>query len=184
MDDLLNQGIELEYALFSGLSEVDFTRFPKTGFIRGNIRDLAAFAEYAAVPEEDAVQRAVAILEQGVQDAAAILKQASEQSEDTQNAITEHLKQAYSDQTLRMASTILINALTFHQNLAGQHGVRNLDQIFNRRRINPKQCSGRMAEDSRRQLLVHIQHRHRPAAIHQPTEFGSGSAASDAKHRR
>ena len=128
VDDLLSQGIELEYALFTGQNPVDFARFPKTGFIRGNIRDLAAFAEYAAVPE-DAVQRAVAILEQGVQDAAAILRQASEQSEETQNAITEHLKQAYSDQTLRMASTILINALTFHQNLAGQHGVKNLDQI-------------------------------------------------------
>ena len=28
-----------------------------------------------------------------------------------------------------MAATILVNALVFHQNLAGQHGVRNLDQI-------------------------------------------------------
>ena len=28
-----------------------------------------------------------------------------------------------------MAATILVNALVFHQNLAGQHGVRNLDQV-------------------------------------------------------
>ena len=28
-----------------------------------------------------------------------------------------------------MAATIMVNALVFHQNLAGQHGVRNLSQI-------------------------------------------------------
>ena len=47
------------------------------GSSRGSIRDLAAFVEYAATPE-DAVQRAVMILEEGVQDAAAILRQAAE----------------------------------------------------------------------------------------------------------
>ena len=128
VDESLRQGITLEYALFTGQSAVDSTRFPKAGFIRGNIRDLAAFAEYSSVPE-DAVQRAVRILEEGVEDAASQLRVASELSDDTRLAITEHLKQAYSDQTLKMAATIMINALTFHQNLAGQHGVKNLDQI-------------------------------------------------------
>ena len=128
VDSLLRQGVTLEYALFTGSSDVDFTRLPKSGYIKGSIRDLAAFVEYAATPE-DAVQRAVMILEEGVQDAAAILRQAAELSEDTQAAIVEHLKQSYSDQTLRMASTIMVNALVFHQNLAGQHGVRNLSQV-------------------------------------------------------
>ena len=51
-------------------------------------------------------------------------------SGDTQGAaMAELLKQPHSEQTLRMAATILTNALMFHQNLAGQHGVRNLDQI-------------------------------------------------------
>ena len=121
VDTMLTKGITLEYALFTGSSDIDFTRFPKSGFIRGSIRDLAAFVEYAATPE-DAVQRAVMILEEGIQDAAAILRQASELSDNTQAAIVEHLKQPYSEQTLRMAATILVNALVFHQNLAGQHG--------------------------------------------------------------
>ena len=125
---MLKQGVTLEYALFTGSSDVDYTRFPKTGFIKGSIRDLASFIAYASTPE-DAVQRAVMILEEGVQDAAAILRQAAELSDDTQTAIIEHLKQPYSEQTLRMAATILVNALVFHQNLAGQHGVRNLSQI-------------------------------------------------------
>ena len=128
VDATLAQGVTLEYALLTGPGGIDYTRFPKSGFIRGSIRDLAAFVEYAATPE-DAVQRAVMILEEGIQDAAAILRQASELSDNTQAAIVEHLKQPYSEQTLRMAATILVNALVFHQNLAGQHGVRNLSQI-------------------------------------------------------
>ena len=128
VDKMLSQGVLLEYALVTGSSGVDFARFPKSGFIPGGIKDLASFVVHAAMPE-DAVQRAVTILEEGVQDAATILRQAAELSGDTQSAITEHLKQPYSEQTLRMAATIVINALVFHQNLAGQHGVKNLDQI-------------------------------------------------------
>ena len=128
VDETLSQGITLEYALLTGSSGVDFTRFPKSGFIPGSIRDLASFVLYAATPE-DAVQRAVTILEDGVQDTAAILRQAEGLSGETQTAITEHLKQPYSEQALRMAATMMVNALVFHQNLAGQHGVRNLDQI-------------------------------------------------------
>ncbi len=128
VDSLLKQGVTLEYALFTGPSDVDATRFPKSGFIKGSIRDLAAFVEYAATPE-DAVRSAVMILEEGVQDAAAILRLAADQNEDTQAAIVGYLKQSYDDQTLRMAATIMINALVFHQNLAGQHGVKNLTQV-------------------------------------------------------
>ena len=106
VDAMLTQGITIEYALFTGSSSVDFTRFPESGFIQGNIRDLASFMVYAATPE-DAVQRAVMVLEEGVKDAAAVLKQAAESSGDTKAAIIEHLKQSYSDQTLRMAATIL-----------------------------------------------------------------------------
>ena len=127
VDAMLERGVTLEYALLAGPGGVDYTRFPKSGFIRGSIRDLAAFVEYAATPE-DAVQRAVAILEAGVSDAAAILLQA-EALRGTQTAISDHLKQTHGEQTLRMAATIMVNALVFHQNLAGQHGVRNLDQI-------------------------------------------------------
>ena len=35
VDSLLKQGITLEYALFTGMSDVDSTRFPKSGFIKG-----------------------------------------------------------------------------------------------------------------------------------------------------
>ena len=128
VDSMLTEGVTLEYALFTGSSAVDCTRFPKSGYIPGDIRDLAAFAMYAATPE-DAVQRAIAVLEEGVQYAAAILRQAVDLRDDTQARITGHLKQPYSEQTLRMAATILINALVFHQNMVGQHGVKSLDDV-------------------------------------------------------
>ena len=128
VDETLAGGITLEYALYTGWSGVDYTRFPKSGFIPGSIKDLASFVVYAATPE-DAVQRAVTVLEQGIQDAASVLRQTEDLSEDTQAAIQEHLKQPYGEQTLRMATTIMINALVFHESLAGQHGVKSLAQI-------------------------------------------------------
>ena len=68
-------------------------------------------------------------MEHGIEDAGAILGQAAELRSDTKDAIVEQLKQGYGSQTLRMAATILINALVFQQNLAGQYGVRNIDQM-------------------------------------------------------
>ena len=133
VDEMLEQGVTLEYALLAGPGGVDYTRFPRSGFIPGTIGDLASFVEYAATPE-DAVQRAVTVLEEGVQNAAAILREAETLIGEAQTAIPEHLKQPHSEQTLRMAATIMVNALVFHQNMAGQHGVRNLNQIDERRR--------------------------------------------------
>ena len=158
VDAMLEQGVTLEYALITGSSGVDFVRFPKSGFIPGSIRDLASFTVYAATPE-DAVQRAVTILEEGVQDAAAILRQAAQLSGDTQSAITDYLRQPYSEQTLRMAATIVVNALVFHQNLAGQHGVRNLEQVASDGVLTQAGVLEEWREDTRRQLLVDIQHR-------------------------
>lgn len=128
VDTMLAQGVTLEYALFTGPSPVDAIRFPQTGFIAGNIRDLASFTMRAATPE-DAVQRAVEILEQGVQDAAALLREAVDLSDDTDEKIARHLKQPYGPQTLRMAATIIVNALVFHAGLAGRHGVKSFKEL-------------------------------------------------------
>ncbi len=128
VDDLLSGGAILDYALLSGGQPPDVTRFPERGFIRGSLRDLAAFLRHAAVPQS-AVERAVSILEHGIEDAGAILGQAAELRSDTKDVVVEQLKHEYGSQTLRMAATIMINALVFQQNLAGQYGVRNLEQI-------------------------------------------------------
>ena len=129
VDSLLTGGIALEYALFRGQPPTT-ARFPERGFVTGSLRDLAAFVVHAAIPEE-AVEEAVSILESSISDAGVILRQAAELSDDTKFEIVKLLKQEYGDQTLRMAAAIMINALVFHQNIAGQHGVKSLDQLQN-----------------------------------------------------
>ena len=128
VDALLHGGVTLEYALLTGSNAESYARFPQRGFIPGNLRDLAAFVEQAAVPVE-AVEQAANILQVGVKNAAATLRQSAEYSDATKQAIPARLKQDYSVQTLRMAATIIINALVFHENLAGQYGVRSLSHI-------------------------------------------------------
>ena len=140
VDALLSQGASLEYALFTGPDSSEAKRFPKSGFIQGSVRDLAAFAVYASVPEH-LVDQAVDILKQGVQNTASQLRWAVEDSETTLPEINRILKQPYveetlrmektsrEEQTLRMAATVMINALVFHQNLAGQHGIKDLDAL-------------------------------------------------------
>ncbi len=140
VDAMLTQGVPLEYTLFTGGDASKAKRFPKSGFIKGALRDLAAFTIYASVPE-NLVEQAVDILRQGVQNAASQLRWAVEDSDTTLAEINRILKQPYveetqnvdktsrEEQTLRMAATVMINALVFHQNLAGQHGIKDLDAL-------------------------------------------------------
>ena len=137
-DALLSGGIQLEYALYTGASSDEYSRFPQQGFIPGNLKDLAAFISYAAVPE-GAVQAAIDTLIRGIGASASILREACEISESTKEAITDILKQEYSDQTLRMTATIMINALVFHLSLSGKHRIPNYnDAIFQGIPISPQ----------------------------------------------
>ena len=138
VDALLSGGIQLEYALYTGASSDEYIRFPQQGFIPGSLKDLAAFISYAAVPE-DAVQAAIDSLVGGIGASATILREACEISESTKEAITDILKQEYSDQTLRMAATIMINALVFQLSLSGRPGIPNYnDAIFQGTPISPE----------------------------------------------
>ena len=138
VDNLLSGGIQLEYALYTGTSHDEYNRFPQQGFIPGNLKDLAAFISYAAVPE-DAIQTAIDTLIRGIGASATILREACEVSDTTKEAITDILKQDYSDQTMRMTATIMINALVFHLSLSGRYGIPNYnDAIFQGTPISPE----------------------------------------------
>ena len=140
VDAMLTEGVSLEYALFTGGDPSEAKRFPKSGFIRGGIRDLAAFTVYASVPEH-LVEEAVDILKAGVHATAHQLRWCVEESDTTLPEINRILKQPYveetlrmektsrEEQTLRMAATVMINALMFHENLAGQHGIKDLEAL-------------------------------------------------------
>ncbi len=128
VDELLRGNVRLEYALLTGADSESYERFPEAGFIPGSLRDLAAFVEQASVPL-DVVERGADILERGIDSAAGYLHEAVRMREATGPAIEEHLKQEYSIQTVRMAAAIMINALVYQENLAGQHGVRSIAQL-------------------------------------------------------
>ena len=132
VDELLRGGIRLEYALLAGADSGSYERFPEAGFIPGSLRDLSAFVDQAAVPA-GAVEKAVNDLQAGVRVVAGVLMEAVALTQGTDESIAETLKQDFDEQTARIAATIMINAVVFHQNLAGQHGIRSLAQILGTR---------------------------------------------------
>jgi len=116
----LSQTDALEYALYTATSGDAVDRLPSSGWLRGNIRDLAMLAHRASTPAPR-IERLVDELEHGINWAyeafdrmhpnrtgsrlgpriAGILGQSDDQG----------------GQTRRMAMTVLINALIFHESL-------------------------------------------------------------------
>ena len=143
---MLENGHEIGYAVYQG-TEAQHTRFPKSGFINGNIRDLIDFIRPASEPQ-DIINAATQAFEQGVEDAAtrilnyaklygfgdtiaATLRQpwpawtaqppAAPQTPDAAKKalIQEQADQNAREQTAKMTAAMLVNALSYQQNLAG-----------------------------------------------------------------
>ena len=120
--------VEYQYALFVFAGDNPPDRFPRHGFLAGNLADLAGFVYRAAISEE-AVSGAVIALETAVKAAEYRLKEADADNPDIASRIRETLKQEYNEQTRRMAATILLNALIFQEHLSGGGEIRSLAQV-------------------------------------------------------
>ncbi len=110
----------LEYALYSAASGDAVERLPESGWLRGNVRDLAMLAQRAAIPAQR-VERLVDALEQGVSAAAGEFnRRHRSHGVGIGGAVAEVLGQSddQAGQTRLMAMTVLINALIFHESLA------------------------------------------------------------------
>ena len=111
----------LEYALYTATSGDAVDRLPESGWLRGNVRDLAMLAHRASTPETR-VQRLVDTLEHGVSSAYGVLERrhGSRAGQGIGPQIAEILGQSDdpAGQTRLMAMTVLINALIFHDSLA------------------------------------------------------------------
>ena len=118
---------QLEFCVFSGDPE-NPQRWPKTGWLYGNVDDLAACIELAAL-SENRIAHGMQILEDGIDQAAGKLRDACADTPDTLEVIAKQLHQKDGEQTSRMAMAILANALTFHTAIAGAHGIDTLDQL-------------------------------------------------------
>ena len=143
-ETMLRNGVILQYAAYVGTPD-DYTRFPKSGFIAGNVRNLVEFVRPAAEPA-DLIQQAADTLADGAAVAAHAIVEAAALNTTIGVNIAEKLrqpwptgksedpKQATADQearlqTANMATTMIINALAYQQNLDGYAGIKGLAQI-------------------------------------------------------
>ena len=115
----------LSYCVFTEGAE-DVHRFPESGWLDGDLEDLADMVRLVSVPQR-AVDRATTALQEGIDGAARLLDELNETSAGRHHAIARLLGMSNVPQTRRMACAIIANALVFHERIAGRHeGVKPL----------------------------------------------------------
>ena len=128
----LEDATDIEMALYTGSDPSAHSRWPRSGWILGRVSDLSILVQYASVPPE-VIEKAADQLVTGVSEAAGLLKEMLEEHPGAIHKIGEELRQADSDQTRRMAATILANAFVFQENIAGGPdelaSVNSLEQL-------------------------------------------------------
>jgi hypothetical protein len=130
-DEILTAS-DLDVALFTGESPASFERWPRNGWVKANATHLSMLIQSATVPPA-VVEEAANKLVEGVSEAAAFLEDMAIAHPGAMSKICADLRQQDSEQTRRMAATILANALVFHESLARGEGdlyaVRTLDEL-------------------------------------------------------
>ena len=128
----LEDAIDIEMVLYTGSDPSEHSRRPDSGLIRGSVSNLSILVQYASVPPE-VIDKAADQLVAGVSEAAGLLKEMLEGHPGAIHKIGEELRQEDSDQTRRMAATILANAFVFQEYLAGGPdelaSVNSLEQL-------------------------------------------------------
>lgn len=135
LSDALRAASDIQFALHQGESaDGEVSRWPSSGWLTGGVADLSAIVQQAAVPPK-VIEQATQWFVGGISEAAAVLSDAATQFEGAMQHICEILHQEDSEQTRRMAMTIVANALIFHETLANGKGplasIRPLDTIRN-----------------------------------------------------
>ncbi|MDE2708757.1 MAG: hypothetical protein OXI09_07950 [Chloroflexota bacterium] len=119
--DELGRTDGLEYALYTRTIAGGEERLPESGWLNGSAKDLAMLAHRASMPAPR-IERLGVVLEQGIENAAHRFteRHGSHEAGELGPEIAELLGQAddQGGQTRRMAMTVLINALIFHEALA------------------------------------------------------------------
>ena len=115
----LDRTEDLEYALYTRRVGEEPERLPEEGWVRGSVRDLAMLVHRAAAPAPR-VEALAQAFEMGVERAADEFTRRHRYGGDIGGEVARILGQ-YDDtagQTRRMAMTVLVNALIFHDALA------------------------------------------------------------------
>ena len=119
---------DFDYCVFSGDPSSPM-RWPETGWLTGNVNDIVRCIENAMVSQR-LVNYSMQILERGVLVASQAIKDAADSGyPDIERDMGRILNQDSSEQTIRMAMTIIANALTFHSMIAGSHKIPSVTQL-------------------------------------------------------
>ena len=116
---------EFRYCVFTGTTERP-ERWPRRDWLSGGVDDVATSIELVAL-SESRIARGVSILETGIGGAAYTLRWRAPAG--TQREVARVLRQQDSEQTSRMAMAIVVNALGFHNAVAGSHGIPPLSEL-------------------------------------------------------
>ena len=122
----LSSASDFEMALYTGENSLLYQRWPTAGWLRGNVVDMSVLIQSASIPPA-VIELAADSLVSGVSEAAALLSDMAITHPAAIKKICEDLRQQDGEQTWRMATTILANALVFHESLA--RGALVLDLV-------------------------------------------------------
>ena len=103
-------------------------RWPRCGWMRGGIDDLANLCENIALSEQR-LAAGLSRLQHVVSDVAYRLRNYVPQG--PRGTMASALHQEDGEQTSRMAAAIMVNAMVFHNSIAGHHDVPTIGQIRN-----------------------------------------------------
>ena len=115
---------ELLYLLI-GQSGGERYQFPRTGWAKGTVADIANALHVGAIPRER-IDKATEELEYKISDAARWLDRTMEERPGIKPQIEAILHQECGEQTSRMAMLIVTDAFVFHQSLAGKPGLESV----------------------------------------------------------
>ena len=120
------QEAQFRYALY-----ISYERWPSSGYICGDLHDLAWFLINTS-KSTSGLSESIEILTSYVNDIIELLFRVVGKNKHTMQRIAEVLKQDFSlddPQPLGIVATVLVNAMVFQQRLAETLAVRNMDQM-------------------------------------------------------
>ena len=116
----LRAASDLEYAAYQP------ERFPKAGYVAGGVIDISQIIQAVSLPDR--------VIGEWVQEMSGAIKRISElldgSGKDTKKKIADLLSLNEGEQTWSMAGLILSNAFVFHSHIAGERGIRTLQELI------------------------------------------------------
>ena len=120
------EAAEFRYCTYSLQEAGAAVRWPATGWLAGNVNDLAGCIENVSLSER-LLAEGTNILEQSIGEAAGKLRETA--GVHTLEKMAQSLHQEDGEQTSRMAMAIVANALVFHTAIVEAHGISTVDEL-------------------------------------------------------